>query len=224
MKFVCAPLFQLSGEQGLWDDLSLPDHLLFFLQNPAHPKQKRKIPPAPAAHDLVSGTLKPFSAFHFSTLHYFNVMLLHVREIAHLFFHSTITPGLRNSKPPTPKRSLKCNLKSNLLFLSKILENCTSAVVTPQWERQFQSISERALETFQSPKTALPAVSSLLESCDHLLPLILLDSSAAFNVGAGKLRSDRLVTHPDPVLLFADLVLLAKGRGLNVSLLSHGFV
>ena len=117
----------------------MPDHLLFFLQNPAHPKQTRKIPPAPAASDLVSGTLKLFSAFHFSTLHYFNVMLLHVREIPHLFLHSTITPGLRNSKPPTPKRSLKCNLKSNLLFLSKILENCTSAVVAPQWEHQFQS-------------------------------------------------------------------------------------
>lgn len=69
---------------------------------------------------------------------------------------------------PPPEGSLKCNLNFNILFLSKILENCTSAAVTPQWECQFQSISERALETFPSPKTALPAVYCLLESHSHL--------------------------------------------------------
>lgn len=134
-------------------------------------------------------------------------MLLHIREIPHLFLHSTATPGLRNSRPPTP---LKCNLKSNLLFLSKIPENCTLAAVTPQWECQFQSISERALETFPSSKTALPAVSSLLESCNHLSPVILLDFSVALVTGAGQLRSDHLVTHADLMLLFTDLVLLVK--------------
>ena len=67
------------------------------------------------------------------------------------------------------------------------------------------------METFPSSRTALPAVSSLLESHDHLSPVILLDSSAALDMGAGQLRSDRLVTHADLVLLFADLVLLVKG-------------
>lgn len=210
MKFTCTPLFQLSWEQGLWNDLSSQDCLLVFLQKPAHPNQTRKIPPGPAAGDLISGILKLFSAFRSSTLHYFHVMLLHVREIPYLFLHSALTPGLRNSRPPTPKRSLKCNLKSNLLFLPKILENCTLAAVTPQWECQFQSISERALETFPSPKTASPAVSSLLESHNHLSPVILLDSSAALAVGAGKLCSDYWVTHADLVPLFADLVLLVK--------------
>lgn len=74
-------------------------------------------------------------------------------------------------RPPPPEKSLKCNPKFNILFLSKILENCTSAAVTPQWECQFQSISGRALESFSSPKTALLAVYSLLESHNHLSPV-----------------------------------------------------
>lgn len=78
------------------------------------------------------------------------------------------------------------------------------AVVAPQWERQFQSISERVLETFPRKKTAFPVVFSLLESCNHFSSVILLDSSDDFDIGAGQLLSDHSVTH-------MDLVLLGKG-------------
>lgn len=50
---------------------------------------------------LISGMLKLFSVFHFSTSHYVNVLLSHIRETPHLFFHNIVTPGLRNTKAPT---------------------------------------------------------------------------------------------------------------------------
>lgn len=56
---------------------------------------------------LISGILKLFSVFHFSTSHYVNVLLLHIRETPHLFFHSIVTPGLRNTKAPTTWKVFK---------------------------------------------------------------------------------------------------------------------
>lgn len=64
------------------------------------------------------------------------------------------------------------------------------------------------METFPSFKTTLLSLSFLLKRCDHLLLVILLDSTTAPDAGAGQLHSDHLVTHADLVLLFADLVLL----------------
>lgn len=49
---------------------------------------------------LISGILKLFSVLHFSTPHYVDVLLSHIRETPHLFFCSIVTPGLRSTKAP----------------------------------------------------------------------------------------------------------------------------
>lgn len=192
----------------MWGDLEMIFHhritCCFSCRTLLIQIRQRRSPPGPAAGGLISGILKLFSVFYFFTSRHFSVMLLHVKSDSPPFLAQRCHSRFEERQPPhTPfEKPLKCSLKSNLLFLSKILENCTSAAVTPLWECQFQSISERALEPFPSPKTALPAVSSVQESRDHLSPLILLESSAALDTGAGQLLSDRSVTHADLVLLF----------------------
>lgn len=82
--------------------------MLFFPQNPAHPNQTMKMPFGPAAGDLIFGTLKLFSVFHFSISQYFNMLLLHVRTIYHrVFSHNPVSPGWKNTKPLTPLKCLK---------------------------------------------------------------------------------------------------------------------
>lgn len=56
---------------------------------------------------LLSGIVKLFSVFHFSVSYYLYVLLSHIRETPHLFFHSTVTPVLRNTKAPTTWRVFK---------------------------------------------------------------------------------------------------------------------
>lgn len=93
------------------------DHLLFSLHNPAHPKQTRKITLSSTYFWHIKG-VSVFQCFTFPlhiTLVYFSCALGRLPKSSFISLSLQIwgTP-----KPPLPERSLKCNLKFNLLHFS----------------------------------------------------------------------------------------------------------
>lgn len=58
-------IIAVSKDSGLWGGLSLQDHLLFFLQNPVHPNQTRKIPPSSTYFWHIKAVFS-VSLFHFT--------------------------------------------------------------------------------------------------------------------------------------------------------------